>query len=139
MKILKISIAGFGLVGQRRFSYLKKIKNIKVVGISDNFLPYRKKFKNGKVYQNYTEMFKKLKTDITFICLPNKYALQATILALKNGSHVFCEKPPARNFQEMKKLSRIIPKFKKQVLIYGFNHRYHDTIIKAKQIIKKKN
>ena len=29
-------------------------------------------------------------------------------------------------------------KFKKQILIYGFNHRYHDTIIKTKKIIDRK-
>ena len=45
MSFTTVSIAGFGLVGQRRYSYLRKIKNIKIVAVSDKFLPYRKKFK----------------------------------------------------------------------------------------------
>ena len=135
---MTVSIAGFGLVGQRRYSYLKKLKNIKVEAISDNFLPYRKKFQNGKVFSNYLEMIKKTKTDIVFVCLPNKFATNATLLALKNGSSVFCEKPPARNFNEMKKLKKNISKFKNQVLMYGFNHRYHDSILETKKIIDSK-
>ena len=51
-------------------------------------------------------MIKKVKTDIVFVCLPNKFAINATHLALENGSNVFCEKPPARNFIEMKKLKK---------------------------------
>ena len=39
--------------------------------------------------------------------------------------------------QEMKILKNN-KKIPNQVLIYGFNHRYHDTIIKAKKIIDKK-
>ena len=84
-----VSIAGFGLVGQRRYSILKKFKNIKIEAISDNFLPYRKKFKEGKIFSNYLEMIRKVKTDIVFVCLPNKLAINATFLALNNGSHVF--------------------------------------------------
>ena len=42
--------------------------------------------------------------DILFISLPNKYAADATITALKKNINVFCEKPPARNIQELKKV-----------------------------------
>ena len=138
MKIKTVAIAGFGLVGQRRYSILKKINNLKVVSVSDKFLNYRKKFKSGQSYSSYLEMMKNIKTDIVFICLPNKFAINATILALRNGSHVFCEKPPARNFKEMKKLSKNLKRFKKQVLMYGFNHRYHNSVLEAKKIIESK-
>ena len=135
MKIKTVSIAGFGLVGQRRYSYLRRLKNIKIVAVSDNFLPYRKKFKGGLTFSSYLEMIRNVKTDIVFVCLPNKFAINATFLALKNGSNVFCEKPPARNFKEMKKLKKNLFRFKKQILMYGFNHRYHDSILETKKII----
>ena len=138
MRMNTVSIAGFGLVGQRRYSLLKKFKDIKIESVSDNFLPYRKKFKDGKSFSDYSEMLKKIKTDIVFICLPNKFAINATYLALKNGSHVFCEKPPARNFGEMKKFKKNLLKFKNQILMYGFNHRYHDSILETKKIIDSK-
>lgn len=135
MKILTVSIAGFGLVGQRRYSFIKKFKNLNVVSISDNYSPYRNRFNNGEVFKDYSEMFKNIKTDIVFVCLPNKYATDATFKALKNGSHVFCEKPPARNFKEMKTLKSKLSRFKNQILMYGFNHRYHDTIMETKKMI----
>ena len=93
MKIFTVSIAGFGLVGQRRYSFIKKFKNLNVVSISDNYSPYRNRFNNGEVFKDYSEMFKNIKTDIVFVCLPNKYATDATLKALKNGSHVFVKNP----------------------------------------------
>ena len=60
MRMKTVSIAGFGLVGQRRYS-LKNSKNIKIESVSDNYLPYRKKFKDGKKFSDYSEMLKKLK------------------------------------------------------------------------------
>ena len=91
MNNLTVSFAGFGLVGQRRYSYIKKINYLSVKSISDNYLPYRNKFKNGPIFKNYNEMFKKVKTDISFICLPNKHATNNN-LALKRIP-CFLEKP----------------------------------------------
>ena len=136
MKKLTVSIAGFGLVGQRRYGFLKKFKDIDVLSISDNYSPYRDKFTTGEVFEDYSEMLKNVKTDIVFICLPNKYNTDATLKALKNGSHVFCEKPPARNLKEMKFLKSKLSRFKNQILMYGFNHRYHDSIMETKKIIE---
>ena len=76
--------------------------------------------------------------DILFISLPNKFAADATIKALKNKINVFCEKPPARNIKELKKVLKEFKKRNKIKLKYGFNHRYHDSIILAKKIIESK-
>ena len=52
---------------------------------------------------------------------------------------MFCEKPPARNINELKKVLKEFQKKKNKIkLKYGFNHRYHDSIILAKKIIDSK-
>lgn len=70
--------------------------------------------------------------------LPNYLASQVTIDFLKKGVHVFCEKPPGRNPNDIKKVILQEKKNKKVKLKYGFNHRYHESIKLAKKIIFQK-
>ncbi len=135
---LRVAIAGFGKVGQRRFHFLKKKKFFKIIAISDQYHKYREIFKSGNIYNDYKIMLKNEKIDVLFICLPNKDSARATTIALKKGCHVFCEKPPARNFQELLKVKKIFKTTKNQVLRYGFNHRYHDSVQYAKRLIDSK-
>ena len=59
-----------------------------------------------------------------------------TVAALKRGLHVFCEKPPGRSVEDIKKVilhEKMNPNLK---LMYGFNHRFHDSVMDALKIIK---
>ena len=60
-----------------------------------------------------------------------------TIESLKKEKHVFCEKPPGLNAKEIDDVMIAENKYKK-TLMYGFNHRHHDSIQKIKQIVDKK-
>ena len=134
---LKIGIAGYGVVGKKRKKILDQIKGIKIVAISDKNLKNKVTSKNINFYNDYKKLFNE-NLDILFISLPNKYAADATITALKKNINVFCEKPPARNIQELKKVLKEFRKKNQLKLKYGFNHRYHDSIILAKKIIESK-
>ncbi|MDX8412796.1 MAG: Gfo/Idh/MocA family oxidoreductase, partial [Mariprofundales bacterium] len=51
------------------------------------------------------------------------------------GLHVFCEKPPGRNVEDVVRVmaqERCHPKLK---LMYGFNHRYHDSVQDALAVL----
>ena len=65
--------------------------------------------------------------------MPNYLSAKVTIKALKKKIHVFCEKPPAKNYSELLKVKKYLKKGLK--LKYGFNHRYHGSIKMAKNII----
>jgi len=134
---LKVGIAGYGVVGKKRKKILDQIKGIKIVAISDKNLKNNSVNKNINFYNDYKKLFNE-SLDILFVSLPNKYAADATINALKKNINVFCEKPPARNIQELKKVLKEFKKKNKLKLKYGFNHRYHDSIILAKKIIESK-
>lgn len=135
---LKIGIVGFGDVGQRRKKVLDNIKGIKITAISDIKSKYKKLNKKIKFYSNFKKLLNN-KLDTVFISLPNKYSAEATEIALKKNINVFCEKPPARNIQELKKVFKIFKKKENKIkLKYGFNHRYHDSIMIAKKIIDSK-
>jgi len=134
-KILKVGIAGYGDVGKKRKKILDSISGIKIVAISDNNQKHRIQSKEIKFFNNYKKIFNE-NLDILFVSLPNKYAADATKMAIKKNIHVFCEKPPARNIKELKKVLKEFQKRKNKIkLKYGFNHRYHDSIILAKKII----
>jgi len=133
-----IGIVGFGVVGKRRFNIIKNYRDFKISAISDAN-PNNLKDLDDEIlkYQDYRDLILSSNCQIIFISLPNKYAADATKLALKQGKHVFCEKPPARYARELLSIRRII-KGKSLKLKYGFNHRYHSSVIKASEIIQTK-
>ncbi|MCB0406865.1 MAG: Gfo/Idh/MocA family oxidoreductase [Bdellovibrionales bacterium] len=73
--------------------------------------------------------------DLIFVCTPNNHIPALSIEAMKLGKHVFAEKPPGRCLQDiefMRQQEELSPKCK---LMFGFNHRYHPGILKAKDLI----
>ena len=72
--------------------------------------------------------------DALIICTPNYLNKPLTIQALKAGKHVFCEKPPAYNAKEVEEIIEAEKESGKK-LMYGFNHRHHDSIRHMKKLI----
>jgi predicted dehydrogenase len=72
--------------------------------------------------------------DAVFICTPNYRIVPLCKKALAAGKHVFSEKPPAFNATEVDEV-RAIEASSGKKLMYGFNHRHHDSIKKMKQIV----
>ena len=108
---LKVGIAGYGVVGKIRKKILDKIPALKVVAISEKNKKNRVLSKGIKFFDNYKKLFNE-DLDIIFVSLPNKYAADATIRALKKDINVFCEKPPARNIIELNKVLKCYQKKK---------------------------
>ena len=136
---LKICIAGLGIVGQRRLQIIKSLKFYEVVAICDT--KFKKEYfsKNDNVYyyKSYLSLFKH-KFDAIFVCMPNDIAPKVVKYSLNKNKHVFCEKPPGRNLSDIKSILRVKNKYKNLSLVYGFNHRFHRSIIDAKKIIESK-
>ncbi|MAV76753.1 MAG: oxidoreductase [Candidatus Marinimicrobia bacterium] len=139
MKKLKVAIIGCGVVGKRRKSFILKNKNYQLVAVSDICFK-RDLFRKGEInyYKKYLDLLKTESLDAVFITLPNYLASKVTIDCIKKRIHVFCEKPPAKNLIELKKVFKIHKKHPRIKLKYGFNHRYHSSIQLAKKIIKTK-
>ena len=136
-KILKTAIIGYGVVGKKRKLFIERNKNYKLLYISDT--KFKKNVKNKSItfYKNYREILKQ-NIDVVFITLPTYLAARVTLTFIKKGVHVFCEKPPAKNISEIKKVLRVSKKIPHIKIKYGFNHRYHSSVKLAKEIIKSK-
>jgi len=133
---LKAALAGFGVVGERRYKVLRNHVNFDVVAVAD------RKFSGGEcidniipTYENFEELAS-LDIDVLFVSLPNNDAPRATIMGLENNYHVFAEKPPGRSVEDIQTVLKVAQKKPYLKLKYGFNHRYHDSVREALRIVK---
>ena len=70
-----------------------------------------------------------------FVCTPNRFSPDVVIAALDAGKHVFCEKPPGRTVDDVRRIMAAERRNPGKVLKFGFNHRYHFGIMEAKKIV----
>lgn len=135
-KKLAVGIAGYGVVGKRRREVIDQHPNLRTVAVCDQRFDKSGAMPDGVQYfSNYHRLLKE-PLDILFVSLPNYLAAEVTIAGLKKGFHVFCEKPPGRDVQDVKRVIEVEKKHPGLVLKYGFNHRYHDSVREALRIIK---
>jgi predicted dehydrogenase len=134
-KKLKVGIAGFGVVGKRRRQYIEQNPAFRMTAVSDIAIEREGEGVDGVRYFNNYERLYECGLDVLFVCLPNYLAADATIRALQRGMHVFCEKPPACNVRDIKRVIEVERQNPDVRLKYGFNHRYHYSVIEAKKVI----
>lgn len=133
--MINIAIIGMGKIGKIRAQTVKENKNTKLIAAYDIDISQLDDY-DDIIKCNYVEdIFKLEELDAVIICTFNKYAPEYTINALESNLHVFCEKPPARTSQEVQDVIEIENNYK-LVLKYGFNHRYHHSVIEAKKLIE---
>jgi len=136
MKRIKTAIVGMGKMGKIRYDAMKRhggfdiaaVCDINEALLGDSSLPWCSDWRKCLVA-----------TDIeaVIVCPFNRYITEIVCHALKSGIHVFSEKPPGRNLEETKLMKKAHVN-SGLVLKFGFNHRYHNSIIEAKTLIDNK-
>ena len=130
--MLKFGIVGYGKMGQVRHDAIKRTDIGEVVSMygfgDDPVVPEMAAETPESVFNNPD-------VDAVFICAVNSLNKELTIKALQAGKHVFCEKPPAFNADDVVEI-RTIEEQCGKVLMYGFNHRHHGAAVKMKQVIE---
>ncbi|MBF0618890.1 MAG: Gfo/Idh/MocA family oxidoreductase [Candidatus Omnitrophica bacterium] len=133
---LRVGIAGYGVVGKIRHQHIDAHPQMNVVAVCDqDFAGSWKKLRTVRCFDHYKKLLKE-DLDVLFVCLPNYLAPEVTIAGLEKGLHVFCEKPPGRSVEDILRVRACEARHPKQRLMYGFNHRYHESVRKALQIIR---
>lgn len=135
-KQLKVGIAGFGVVGKRRKECIDRHSNLRVVAVCDRTFDGEGTFEDGvRYYQNYRKLLTE-NLDVLMVCLTNDIAPEVTIAGLESGLHVFCEKPPGRSVEDIRRVIIHESKHPSLKLMYGFNHRYHESVQEALRILR---
>jgi predicted dehydrogenase len=136
MNNLKVGIAGFGVVGKRRKDCIERHPNLSLVAVCDkSFNDEGLLSDNIKYYKNYQRLLSE-DLDVLIVCLTNEIAAEVTIAGLESGLHVFCEKPPGRNVEDILRVIKHEKQHSSLKLMYGFNHRYHESVQDALQLLQ---
>jgi predicted dehydrogenase len=128
---IKIGIIGYGKMGKIRHEAIRQIGIGEVVAISDPEV-IDADIKN----LSHAEIINNPEIDALIISTPNYLNKQLTIACLKAGKHVFCEKPPAFSAADMEEIRVVENNSGRRKLMYGFNHRHHDSVIKMKKTLE---
>lgn len=128
--MMKVGIIGYGRMGQIRHQAIRETCCADVAAVSEpnttGILPLPN--------LSHEEIISSPNIDVIFVCTPNFFNKELTIRALDAGKHVFCEKPPCFTALDMQDIIAAENRSGKK-LMYGFNHRHHDSIMRMKEIV----
>jgi len=136
MSTLRVGIAGYGVVGKRRRHFIDRHPHLQTVAVCDRTFVDSGQLADGVRYHPHYRQLLTEGLDLLFVCLPNYLAPEVTIAGLEKGLHVFCEKPPGRNLDDIVRVIRCERAHPQQALKYGFNHRYHDSVRDALAVVR---
>jgi predicted dehydrogenase len=131
-----MGIVGLGKMGKLRAGTIAGHAETVLVAATDPNPP-ASGFEGVRLYPDYDALIRS-DVDAVFVCTPNRFAPQVVVAALDAGKHVFCEKPPGRHMTDVERIVAAERRNPGQILKFGFNHRYHFGIQKAKQIVDSK-
>jgi predicted dehydrogenase len=131
---LTCAIVGYGYMGEIRRRIVESRSDLKLewicepadVGINSS---------GGVSVTKEVKNILESDVDLVFICTPNNLIPALTIKCLDLKKHVFCEKPPGRTVNDVRRMQEAEKRNPSGKLMFGFNHRYHPGIMKAKAIV----
>ena len=136
LKTLKVGIAGFGVVGKRRKMCVDRHPNLRVTAVCDRTFADEGTLPDGiRYYSDYRRLLTE-DLDVLMVCMTNDIAAEVTIAGLEAGLHVFCEKPPGRSVEDVVGVIETERRRPGLKLMYGFNHRYHESVRDALAIMR---
>ena len=134
-RILRVGIIGYGFTGKIRRHYLDTHPQMETVAVCDITFQRPSTAPDGvRCWTDFGQLLEE-DLDVVFVCITNDIAPEATMQALERGLHVFCEKPPGRTVADIEAVREVEARNSHLKLRYGFNHRYHDSVIEAHRII----
>jgi len=132
----RMVVAGAGSIGKRHARLLAGRKDISVeLCDPDSGMLNAALAETGllPVHHSFEKMLDS-KPDMVLIASPNKFHTEQTLLSLKAGAHVLCEKPMS---DRLDTAFHVLDYAKQsdRVLVYGFSNHFHPGIIRSREII----
>ncbi len=101
---LRYAVIGMGGVAHFHLNQISVLPGVAVVGLCDPTDPQGWRVPAAQAgvprFQDAEKMLRETKPDLVSICTPNKFHHALTLLALRHGAHVACEKPMAMTVAE---------------------------------------
>src|SRR4030042_1659225 len=138
MQKLKFGIVGCGRIAQRHAEQIRKLSELKAV--CDIVESKAEALANKAGATAYTDIDKMLSDeknlDVISVCTPNGLHSEHTIIALRKGFHVLCEKPMATSVNECGEMIKEAERANKRLFIVKQN-RYNPTVQAVKNVLEK--
>lgn len=103
-----------GRIAEKFASDLKLVKGATLYAVASRNLDRAQQFAshfNAEVaYGSYEELATDPRVDVVYIASPHAFHFEQSMLCLRNGKHVLCEKPMGINAQQVEELSRVASK-----------------------------
>lgn len=134
--MINVGIIGCGLIGQKRAKAIGA--GGRLVACSDidvsraESLAYTTR---AKVFRDWRELVWSPLVDVVIVATLHDSLAEITQTAAEAGKHVLVEKPAARTAAELVPVMAAAAKYGVKVHV-GFNHRYHRSLRKAKEIVE---
>jgi len=133
--LLRIGIIGLGKMGMTRARELARHPSAEIVcGYDPAPEQFARAYPDVMLCESVEGVLAQ-EIDAVFVCTPNRFTPPAVIAALDAGKHVFSEKPPGRNVQDIRDICAAEARNPGLKLKFGFNHRYHEGIREAKRMV----
>ena len=133
---LGVAIVGCGLIGGKR---ARALAGQSLIIAADIDADRAQRLAGDTPGAKATSMWKEAVSDprvrIVIVATTNEFLVPITLEAIKNGKHVFVEKPAGRRADEIRPLIKAAQEARVKVRV-GFNHRYHPAISKALSMAK---
>jgi predicted dehydrogenase len=134
-KRLGVGIIGCGLIGQKRAKALPASDElVACADVSFDRAEALAGFFGAAAVKNWRSIIDDPAIDVVIIATPHDTLAEITLAAVDAGKHVLVEKPGARLASELGPV--LAARDRKQVHVHvGFNHRYHRSLRKAKELV----
>ena len=128
-------VFGYGYMGKIRCQALRKHPAVKKITVVDPAVEVGESAQLDGTLLPRGAQIPWRECDAAFICTPNNVTADLCVEALQRCGHVFCEKPPGRNWEELSRIAAAVAELPNHTLVFGFNHRLHPSVQSAKALI----
>lgn len=138
--MLNVAIVGLGKMGLSHQSIINAHPDANLVAVCDStayVLDVISKYTGVKTYTDYKSMLAKESLDCIFIATPSRYHAAIAEAALRQGVHVFCEKPFALEPEAGFRLAELAES-KGLVNQVGYHCRFIAAFAEAKRLLEQK-
>jgi len=131
---IRVGVVGFGKIGQLRAGLLAEHPELELRAVCDVDEGRQERAPAVPFDTDYRLLLDR-DLDAVFVCAFNNVAPEVVVEALERGLHVFCEKPPGRCVEDVLRIREAEAANPGLKLKFGFNHRYHYSVMEAKSMI----
>jgi len=133
---LRAAVIGYGRVGRVRRACIERHPALELAAVCDADAAQTAEVTGCSGYSDWREVIA-ARPDLVFVCTTNELIPVIAAEALSHGIHTFCEKPPGRNVDDVRRIIAAESGQPGVKLKFGFNHRYHQSVMDALGLVER--